>query len=234
MTSNDPTQLTVVPQKPAPVNPVIERERLIDLIKTLGSAEIAPTVRIARQLERLRSSPLYEVGAAIAEAATQLANLSTRVLLRDIGEAMRPASHERIAIEMVELLAMVPGRDDIDLSTFTKVAVRDIADAKPTRLHLTAAFRELRLTKKFRPTVAEMLEALRAVELPAVAPLLEMRTNLDKAPKLLRERIERDAPRLAAKAAARWAALRPEQRAVWDRAAVILRSRNIINHQERE
>jgi hypothetical protein len=95
--------------------------------------------------------------------------------------SLAPATQKDIAVEIADLMLAFPGKDD--LSEFIPLLFEHIVVQQPTRLELAAACYRLRCTKKFRPTISEVLDELVAVafQFRGIEPFAQLEANLDKA-----------------------------------------------------
>ena len=85
-----------------------------------------------------------------------------KALAAAVAPLLETATVPEIKKEIAMLLAAFPSKDD--LTAFAALTIAEISSERPTRLMLAAACRELRRTSKFRPSIAEILQALRHVE----------------------------------------------------------------------
>jgi hypothetical protein len=117
---------------------------------------------------------------AIAEGEVVLANHAFKTLARELEAALIPASRTMIKNQIGLLMACFPSRD-VDITVLTVMMVEHVLEANPSRLELTAAMRELRRTSKFRPSIAEVIEALKDARVPDAPTILKLAARLDKA-----------------------------------------------------
>jgi hypothetical protein len=87
-----------------------------------------------------------------------LANPMFKTLAADLGPFVNTATVAQVKHEIAKLLAAFPTKDD--LTGFTVILIEEIIGEKPLWLTLGMACRELRRTCKFRPSIAEVIEAL--------------------------------------------------------------------------
>ena len=97
----------------------------------------------------------------IAEAEDLITDREFRQLAAALAPMLEVATVSHVKSEIAVLLAAYPTKEDLRL--FTALAVEEIASDPPTRLTLAAACRDLRRTAKFRPSIAEILAAVKAV-----------------------------------------------------------------------
>lgn len=69
-----------------------------------------------------------------------------------------------IVVAASGLIAVTKHLDKVDGAAFQDALVKFIADEQPTRLGLAIAMNRIILSAKFTPSIAEVVEALRAVE----------------------------------------------------------------------
>jgi hypothetical protein len=109
-------------------------------------------------------------------------------LLGVIRGAFAPASIEDITRELGLLFACYPAKD-IDVRVLVACAVEDVIREQPSVLQLLLSVRSIRRTCKFRPSIAEIVEALDEVEyesaISMAREILELPERLDKAASLL-------------------------------------------------
>jgi hypothetical protein len=101
--------------------------------------------------------------ALVAKAETIIASTEYEDLIRVLKSAAQPATTSRIKGEIAGLIACFPTQADV--SVFTAFAIEEVAngydgDFAPSVYALAAGCRELRRTKTFRPTIAEILNAV--------------------------------------------------------------------------
>jgi hypothetical protein len=153
------------------------------LIAELSNIDRFKPLLVSRRLGWLmtdgepRASAVRE---AIAEAEVVLANDAFKTFARELEAALIPASRSMIKNQIALLMACYPSRD-VDITALTVMMVEHVVEANPSRLELTAATRELRLTSKFRPAIAEVIEALKDARMPDAPTILKLAERLDKA-----------------------------------------------------
>ena len=140
----------------------LARQDLWYLSSHLHGCLTEPTVRISER--RLRE--------VLAEGEAALANPQVQRLLAELKPACLQATQTQIRHELGMLLLAFPTKDD--LSAFVEIAIAEIASEPVSRLRLAAACRKLRRTARFRPSIAEILEALSEVDHPHVGSLLKL------------------------------------------------------------
>ncbi|MGY4254583.1 hypothetical protein ACVI1L_001651 [Bradyrhizobium sp. USDA 4516] len=121
-----------------------------------------------------RNSESY-VRQTLAEAEEMLENPEYQRLLAGLKPAyVRPTAAE--IKQQIGVLLLAFGVKDIDLGDFIEIAAAEIATTDPPvlRLRLAIAFRNLRRTAKFRPSISEMLDAIDEINLWHVGALLRL------------------------------------------------------------
>jgi hypothetical protein len=137
-------------------------QRAIHLATALGSATCWK-----EQLERDRSrgyrvnDGCWDEGVmkSIAEGEAMMSDRGFNNLVADIPAWKTPATLSQIKSEIATLLAAFPSKED--LAAFTAILICDVDEVKPSRIALALACRQLRHTLKFRPSICEVLEALK-------------------------------------------------------------------------
>jgi hypothetical protein len=99
---------------------------------------------------------------AIASGETMLANPLFQKLCAELTPFVGTATVAQVKYEIGKLLAAFPTKDD--LTAFTALLLEEIISEQPSWLMLAMACREVRQNCKFRPSIAEVLEALDDVE----------------------------------------------------------------------
>jgi hypothetical protein len=117
----------------------------------------------------------------LAMADPIIAKPEYKALVAAIRPALELASLAQIKREVAGLIACYPTQSDV--SIFVAFVVEEIAIEQPCVFALAAACRELRRTKTFRPSIAEILEVLQARREGttwAIKQLLEMDDRISK------------------------------------------------------
>jgi hypothetical protein len=139
------------------------RKRMYDLAHRIadgdgGPRELIPiaerAAEIAKRLPFVRSSDLREI---IPRVETELE--THKGYLREMMVLSSPASMGDIVREITELLLAIPGSSHVDLALLTQCAIEAVAREKPSLARLLVARERLLRTARFRPSVAEILEA---------------------------------------------------------------------------
>jgi hypothetical protein len=111
-------------------------------------------IPVVRSLERDESN----LRAQIDRGEAMLSSPMFKPLAVDLGPFVHAATVAQIKHEIAKLLAAFPTKDD--LTAFTAILFEEIIGEKPSWLMLAIACRHLRRNSKFRPSIAEVLEAL--------------------------------------------------------------------------
>jgi len=98
----------------------------------------------------------------IASGETMLGEPLFQKLCVELTPFIGPATVAQVKYEIGKLLAAFPTKDD--LIAFTALMLEEIISRQPSWLVLAMACREVRRNSKFRPSIAEVLEALDEVE----------------------------------------------------------------------
>ena len=96
--------------------------------------------------------------AEIARGEEMLANATFQALAAELAPFVSTATVAQIKHEIAKLLAAFPTKDD--LTAYTALLFEEIIGEKPLWLALAMACREVRRNSRFRPSIAEVLEAL--------------------------------------------------------------------------
>lgn len=90
----------------------------------------------------------------------------------DIGEFARhleawcvPASKQEIEAAVGEIIAVTKHLDKVDGPLFHAALVRFISDEQPSRIGLAVAARRVLLSARFTPSIAEVIEAVKSIEM---------------------------------------------------------------------
>jgi hypothetical protein len=120
---------------------------------------IAEHRRVIAMAEPILASAEYKALVSVLETATELATLAQ--IKREIGG----------------LIACFPSQADV--SIFVAFAVEEVATELPTVFALVAACRELRRTKTFRPSIAEIIEALQTKKGSWIRSIVDIVDEID-------------------------------------------------------
>ncbi len=125
---------------------------------------VSDTVRqLMADAERLQGSDEYK----------DLVQLAAR--------ASEKVTERELRVELGLLIAAFPNAPKGDLKAFGALLLQDCADLEPSRYGLATACRELRRTKKWLPSIAEVIEALSAAE----RRLKEQKYRIENVPRVL-------------------------------------------------
>jgi hypothetical protein len=128
----------------------------LNIIDTLRS-ELAKEAR--RLSEALQSPSLATLAENVAAAEVTVATPEYRALVGALKAALAPASVEDVTRELGLLFACYPAKD-IDISVLVACAVDEVIREQPSKLRLLVSGRRTRRKCKFRPTIADIIEAL--------------------------------------------------------------------------
>jgi hypothetical protein len=95
---------------------------------------------------------------AIVSGETMLANPMFQKLCVQLAPFVGTATVAQIRYELGKLLAAFPTKDE--LKAFAALLLEEVLSEQPSQLMLAMACREVRRNSKFRPSIAEVLEAL--------------------------------------------------------------------------
>jgi hypothetical protein len=110
--------------------------------------------------EESRASHIARHRRVIAMAEQILASPEYRALVATLTPAVELATLGQIKQAIGGLIACYPTQADVAI--FVAFAIEEVASEAPSVYTLAAACRELRRTKTFRPSIAEIIEALQA------------------------------------------------------------------------
>lgn len=100
---------------------------------------------------------------AVQEARDSAGAAVASGLVQAVGRAMlTPAAGRAIAMAVAELIASFPQDKKNDLQTYSRLLVEDVAAINASPLVLQAAFRAIRQSKDFLPSIAEVVSAVEA------------------------------------------------------------------------
>jgi hypothetical protein len=149
-------QQKVGPLASGPSGPLIEA---IDGSFALKSEEVADHLR--RTIKYIRSGEKLGAQYLRAEIAKGEAILADSIF-QTLADRLRPfvvtATVAQVKHELAKLLAAFPTKDD--LTAFMPILGDEIMEEQPSWLALAIACRSLRRTCKFRPSIAEVLDAV--------------------------------------------------------------------------
>jgi hypothetical protein len=135
----------------------------VNVIDALRS-NLAKQARHLSDALRLWPAPSSDTLAKnVAAAELMLITPEYQSLVGVLRAAFAPASVEDITRELGLLFACYPARD-IDISVLVACAVDEVIREQPSVLPLLLSVRRIRRTCKFRPSIAEIVEALDEVE----------------------------------------------------------------------
>jgi hypothetical protein len=176
------------------VNEIVRTtKKPVKLIDTLRS-DLAKEVRRRSDSLRLWPAPSLDILAKnVAAAELLLVKPEYQSLVGVLKAGFALASVEYIARELGLLFACYPARD-IDIRVLVACAVDEVIREEPSVLRLLLSVRHLRRTCKFRPSIAEIIEALDEVEeesgMSEAREVLELPKRLNVAASLLRDHVE--------------------------------------------
>jgi hypothetical protein len=120
---------------------------------------IAEHRRVVAMAELILASPEFKALVSLLEPAAELATLAQ--IKREVGG----------------LIACFPSQADV--SIFVAFAVEEVVIELPTVYALVATCRELRRTKTFRPSIAEILEALQTKKGSWIRSIIDIVDEVD-------------------------------------------------------
>ena len=115
--------------------------------------------RLSGALHDWSASSVETLASAVAAAELMVATPEYEALVGALQAAFAPASVTDIKRELGVLFACYPAKD-IDIGVLVACAVDEVIGEQPTMLELLVSVRRIRRTCKFRPSIAEIIEAL--------------------------------------------------------------------------
>lgn len=151
-----------------------------------------PAVRSDRRLQAaidillpayddLRDGEMDGRAQQVRDGLNRLTALRWQELIGPIESGRRAATVDDIRLAVAELFAVTKHLDKVDGPVFQAALIQDIGDEEPTRLGLALALRKVRQTCRYMPSLAEVIDALRASE----SALRSAVTRLERLPDLI-------------------------------------------------
>lgn len=162
-------QLTAPRGAIAPVRP---EKRVADTVAELLAA-----------YDCLRDGLLERRPSDVREGLARLKALDLDRIGKDLAAGRTPATAGEIEAAVGQLIAVTKHLDKVDGPLFHGALVRFISEEQPTRIGLTAAFRTVLLTARYTPSIAEVIEILKAAE----SDFRSATTRLESLPDRLKE-----------------------------------------------
>jgi hypothetical protein len=134
--------------------------------------------------EESRASHIARHRRVIAMAEQILASPEYRALVATLTPAVELATLAQIKQAIGGLIACYPTQADVAI--FVAFAIEEVAVELPTVYTLAAACRELRRTKTFRPSIAEIIEALNARQSSWIRSIVDLGDEVES----MRARLE--------------------------------------------
>jgi hypothetical protein len=164
-------------------------DKPVKLFDALRSEVAKEARRLSNALHPWSTSHSLDILAEKVAAAEQMvASPEYQALVGALEAAFAPASNTDIKRELGLLFACYPAKD-VDIGVLVACAVEEVISERPSTLQLLLSFRRIRRTCKFRPSIAEIVEALDDDE-PAVSEarqIIELAKHLDVAASALRD-----------------------------------------------
>jgi hypothetical protein len=163
-------------------------------IDLLRSALAKDVLRLSEGLRPWPAPSWDALAKNIARAELMLVTPEYQSFVDVLRGAFAPASIEDITRELGLLFACYPAKD-IDVRVLVACAVEEVIREQPSLLPLLLSVSRIRRTCKFRPSIAEIVEALDEVEdesaMSRAREILELPKRLDVAASLLRDIVGR-------------------------------------------
>jgi hypothetical protein len=154
----------------------------VKLIDTLRSEIAKEALRHSYALYPWSTGSLETLAEKVAAAEVLVATPEYQVLVGTLEAAFAPASISDIKRELGLLFACYPSKD-VEIGVLVACAVEEVTSDRPNKLELQLSCRRIRRTSKFRPSIAEIVEAPDDVE-PAMSragQITELPKRLDVA-----------------------------------------------------
>jgi hypothetical protein len=134
--------------------------QIVDKPVNLIDVHRSDRAKEARRIsEELASSTLKTLAAAVAAAEVMVETPEYKALVGVLKAALKHASVADINRELAVIFACYPAKD-LDVSVLVACAGDEVIREHPTMLRLSFAGRRIRRKCKFRPSIAEIVEAL--------------------------------------------------------------------------
>lgn len=154
------------------IAPVRPEKRIADTVAELLAA-----------YDRLRDGLLERRPSDVREGLERLKVLDLDKIGKDLAAGRTPATAGEIEAAVGQLIAVTKHLDKVDGPLFHEALVRFIADEQPSRIGLATAMRRVQLTARYTPSIAEVIEALKAAE----ADFRSAATRLETLPNRIQE-----------------------------------------------
>lgn len=168
--------------------------RPVKLIDTLRSEIAKEALRHRNALYPWSSGPLETLAEKVAAAEVLVATPEYQALVGALEAAFAHASITDIKRELGLLFACFPAKD-VDIGVLVACAVEEVIRERPSTLQVLLSVRQIRRTCKFRPSIADIVEALDDVEdelaMSTARAILELPKRLDVAASALRDLVGR-------------------------------------------
>jgi hypothetical protein len=128
-------------------------------IDVLRSALAKEARRLSNALDSQSWSGLDTLAENVAAAEVLVVTPEYQALIGVLRAALAPASVENITHELTLVFACYPAKD-LDISVLVACAVDEVIREQPSVLRLLVSARRIRRKCKFRPSIAEIIEAL--------------------------------------------------------------------------
>lgn len=180
-------ELTRIPNNNTAVSTSTRARAIDQVVLAATSTDVARKVQsLSSEIYGLRSRGfsaesqalrIAEHRRVVAMAEPILGSPEYRALVATITPAVELATLSQIKQSIGGLIACYPTQADVAI--FVAFAVEEVAVELPSVYTLAAACRELRRTKTFRPSIAEILEALNARQSGWIRRIVEIADEID-------------------------------------------------------
>lgn len=114
--------------------------------------------------DRLRDGILAQRPSDCREGLASIRRVDCAALAVRLAEGQARASAVEITAAAAHLIAVTKHLDKVNGPVFQDTLVQFIADEQPTRAGLAIAMRQVILSARYTPSIAEVVEAIRAAE----------------------------------------------------------------------
>ena len=154
----------------------------VNLIDAYRSELSKDARRVSDALDPRSVASLNTLAENVAAAELMVAAPDYQALVGTLEAALAPASVADISRELGLLFACYPAKD-VDISVLVACAVDEVIREQPSLLRLLVSVRRIRRKCKFRPSIAEIIEALEhaGTQISKARQVIDLPKRLDEA-----------------------------------------------------